>query len=292
MKVAALWSGGKDSCLAAYEAVLEGCEISTLLSFVYKGATQGSSNAVSNLLSTVYNRVGRASPNFVSSLLSFVYKDPSKMVPHDVSPEIITMQAQAMGIPLIKRQVSWNTFEQQLKSTIFMLKEKGIEGLVYGVDPPHYPIDSAEKLREYSTLVAHRNWVNQLCNGLGIKPIMPLWGRNPEQILADFVKKGFEAIIVVVDSNLLGEEWLGRKIDYDFIHEVDKVKREVRKHVGGRSVTGKCMNSSAMAMASPQSPAGTEPSTGKAIHSSGIATNGGSAFGVTSSACGVRWAAR
>jgi uncharacterized protein (TIGR00290 family) len=157
------------------------------------------------------------------------------MVPHEVAPEIITMQAQAMEIPLVQRQVSWDTFERRLKSTILTLKLEGIEGLVYGVDPPHYPIDSAEKLREYSTLMAHKDWINRVCRELGIKPIMPLWGRNPEQILVDFVEKGFEAIIVVVDSDLLGEEWLGRKIDYDFVHEVGKLNREVSKHVGGSS---------------------------------------------------------
>ena len=233
VKVAALWSGGKDSCLASYEAVSKGFEISTLLSFIYKDASGGSSSIGSNLLSFVYNRVGRASPSIVSDLLSFVYKDLSRMVPHEVAPEIITMQAQAMEIPLVQREVSWGTFEHQLKSTIRTLKLTGIEGLVFGVVPPHYPIDSSEKLREYSTLMAHKDWINRVCSELGIKPITPLWGRNPEQILADFVEKGFEAITVVVDSNLLGEEWLGRKIDYDFVHEVRRLNRERGIHVGG-----------------------------------------------------------
>ena len=233
VEVAALWSGGKDGCLAAYEAISKGFEISNLLSFVYKDASGGSPSIVSNLLSLVYNRVGRKSSSIFSNLLSFVYKDLSRMVPHEVTPEIIAVQAQVMEIPIIQREVSWDTFERQLKLTIHTLKRTGIEGLVYGIVPPHYPIDSSEKLREYSTLMAHKDWINRVCGELGIKPITPLWGRNPEQILADFVEKGFEAIIVVVDSNLLGEEWLGRKVDHDFLHEVRRLNRERGIHVGG-----------------------------------------------------------
>ena len=169
----------------------------------------------------------------VSNFLSFVYKDLSRMVPHEVAPEIIAMQAQAMEIPIVQMEVSWDTFESQLKSTIRMLKQAGIEGAVFGIVSPDYPLDCSEKLREYSTLRAHKDWAHRVCGELDIKPITPLWGRNPEQVLADLVEKGFEAIIVVVDSHLLGEEWLGRKVDHDFLHEVRRLNRERGIHIGG-----------------------------------------------------------
>ena len=226
IRAVASWSGGKDSCLASYEAISKGLEISNLLSFVYKDVSRGSPRMVSNFLSFVYKDVSRGSPRMVSNLLSFVYKDLSKMIPHEVAPEIIAMQAQAMEIPLVQKEVSWDTYEQQFKSTMRTLKRTGIEGAVFGIVPPYYPLDSSERLREYSTLMAHKDWVHRVCGELGIKPITPLWGRNPEQILADFVEKGFEAIIVVVDSNLLGEEWLGRKVDHDFVHEVRGLTRK------------------------------------------------------------------
>jgi diphthine-ammonia ligase len=233
MRVVAVWSGGKDSCLACYEAISKEYEISNLLSFVYTDVGMGSSGVVSNPLSFIYNRVGRGSPRVVSNLLSFVYKDLSRMVPHDVSPEVIALQARAMEIPIVQMEVSWDTFEDQFKTTLRKLKRTDAEGAVWGVVPPHYPLDSSEKLREYSTLIAHKDWVYRVCGEVGIKPIMPLWGMNPEQILADFVEKGFEAIIVVVGSDLLGEEWLGRTVNHDFLHEVRRLNRERGIHVGG-----------------------------------------------------------
>jgi diphthine-ammonia ligase len=234
VKVAALWSGGKDSCLAAYEAVSKGSELSTLLSFDYKGSSNGSSGAHPNVLSTIYDRVGRASPSIVSNVLSVIYKkDLSRMVPHEIAPEIITMQAQAMELPLLQKEVTWDTFECQLRLTIRQLKLKGVEGLVFGLVPPHYPIDTSEKLREHSTLVSHKEWMSRICNDLGIEPITPLWEKNPDQILNELVQKDFEVIIVVVDSKLLGEKWLGRKIDSEFIDTVHKLNRQKGTHIGG-----------------------------------------------------------
>ena len=99
-----MWSGGKDSCLAAYEAVSKGFELSTLLSFDYKGSSNMPSGGPPNLLSSIYDRVGRASPSIVSNVLSVIYKkDLSRMVPHEIAPGIITMQAQAMETPLVQK---------------------------------------------------------------------------------------------------------------------------------------------------------------------------------------------
>jgi len=229
LKVAALWSGGKDSCLSTYRAISQGFEVSQLISFNYKG---DNSDSISNKpLSYIYNRVGRASPNFVSNIVSFVYKDLSRMVPHDVAPEIIAKQAQAMEIPVIMRNVRWDTFEEQLKVTMKSLKQKGVEGLVFGVVPPHYPILNSERLREGKTLMAHKGWINRVCHEVGVQPITPLWESNPEQILADLVDNGFETIIVVVDLKHFDKQWLGRKIDYDFIKDVSAHEKEV--HIGG-----------------------------------------------------------
>jgi uncharacterized protein (TIGR00290 family) len=155
------------------------------------------------------------------------------MVPHEVAPEIIAMQAQAMETPLVQMETSWDTLEYHLKSTIRTLKRTGIEGLVYGIDPPYYPLNSSEKLKEHSTFIAHKDWLHRICSELDIKPITPLLGRNPDQILTDFVEKSFEAIIVVVDSDLLGEEWLGRKLNHEFLREIRRLNRPIGINASG-----------------------------------------------------------
>ncbi len=45
-------------------------------------------------------------------------------------------------------------------------------------------------------------------------------------MLEEFVGLGFEAIVVSVKADLLGPEWLGRKIDESFISDLSKLSEE------------------------------------------------------------------
>ncbi|HUJ84113.1 MAG TPA: hypothetical protein VLV84_00730, partial [Candidatus Acidoferrales bacterium] len=44
--------------------------------------------------------------------------------------------------------------------------------------------------------------------------------------LADFTQKGYEATIIVVDTDFLGEEWLGRKVDAEFLQAIRNKSKE------------------------------------------------------------------
>ncbi len=235
MKVAAMWSGGKDSSLATYEAVLQGYEVSGLVSYSYKGPSEANPRIPISPLSRIFNFAGRAAPDVFCNLASVIYrKDLSTMIPHEVAPETIAKQAEAIEVPLVHGEVRWDTIDQFLRLSIRALKSSlGIEGVVFGVAPPHLPLDTSEKLREYRTLLAHKAWMNRLCKDLDVKLITPLWESNPENILKYLIAKGFESVIVVVDSKYYGEEWLGRKIDMDFLDTAYKLKREKSVHIGG-----------------------------------------------------------
>jgi uncharacterized protein (TIGR00290 family) len=60
-----------------------------------------------------------------------------------------------------------------------------------------------------------------------------LWGKSPDQNLAEFIEKNFEAIIVVLDPSILNKEWLGRKVDREFLDEMRRLNREKGIHIGG-----------------------------------------------------------
>ena len=66
----------------------------------------------------------------------------------------------------------------------------------------------------------HRNLVDRICSDLNIEVILTLWNRDPEQIITDFIDAGFEAIVVSAKADLLGKEWLGRKIDKEFMSDL------------------------------------------------------------------------
>ena len=146
----------------------------------------------------------------VSHLLNFISED-RRCMSHGIDSKLMIAQSQAIEIPIVQRKVTWDTYEQEFKTVIRELKRIGVGGAVFG------DIDIQE----------HKDWVDRVCKELNIKPVMPLWGRDPEQILTDFIDEGFEAIVVMVKADLLGEEWLGRRVDESFVSDLLKLKNKV-----------------------------------------------------------------
>ncbi|TBR19743.1 ATP pyrophosphatase, partial [bacterium] len=69
-------------------------------------------------------------------------------------------------------------------------------------------------------LQEHRDWIDKVCAELKITPIIPLWDKDTSELISEFIKKGFKAIIVSTRSDMLGSEWLGREIDTEFAREI------------------------------------------------------------------------
>ena len=169
-QVFASWSGGKDSCLSCYRAINSGLK--------------------------------------VRYLLNMATDDGGRSRTHGLSSRLLQAQSQAIGIPLVQRQATWDSYETEFKSMLRTFKQEEIEGGVFG------DIDLDE----------HREWVERVCGEVDIKPYSPLWGESQDKIMRDFVGLGFEAIVVATKADLLGEEWLGRRIDLDFIKHLDELK--------------------------------------------------------------------
>jgi uncharacterized protein (TIGR00290 family) len=165
------WSGGKDSCLACYKAASNGFKIKCLLNIITK---------------------------------------ESRVISHGLDSNLIAAQAEAIEIPIIKRETTWETYEKTFKETLIELKKNmHIEYAIFG------DIHVQE----------HLDWVRRVCNEVGIVAVEPLWGLGCEAILTDFVNAGFEAILVNVRADIFGKEWLGRKIDRSLIEDLKKLQK-------------------------------------------------------------------
>jgi len=93
MKVAASWSGGKDSCFACYRASQEGHDVLQLLTMM---------------------------------------SDSSKSSFHNIPSEILDAQSLAIEIPMVKCVTAPDAYEKNFKRALLQLKAKGVEGLVTG----------------------------------------------------------------------------------------------------------------------------------------------------------------
>ena len=94
MKVFCSWSGGKDSCLSCYKAIVEGHKVAYLF--------------------TMFDTTGRQTRA------------------HRVNREVVLAQSQALGIPAYHRRASWNTYEREFKRALAFFKGNGVQGGVFG----------------------------------------------------------------------------------------------------------------------------------------------------------------
>jgi diphthine-ammonia ligase len=142
----------------------------------------------------------------VSYLVNMVNEDGERSRSHGLAAKWLQMQSQAMNIPLIQHQATRTNYEAEFKNVLLNLKQKGITQGVFG------DIDVEE----------HRQWIERVCSEVDVIPRLPLWGEDQKKILTDFVNLGFKAVIVATKAELMGEEWLGRKLDKDFVTDLAK----------------------------------------------------------------------
>lgn len=163
------WTGGKDGCLSCYKAMQEGWRVNYLLSF----------------------------------------RNISRIGSHDINPELILAQSEAIGIPLIHRE--FTSYEQEFKRTILDLRANGekIDGAVFG------------------HIQTHKKLVDRICTSLNLDLLLPLWQQDSRKILKEITGLGFEVIVISVKDGLMGREWLGRRIDEEFSEDLKDLDQSI-----------------------------------------------------------------
>ncbi len=167
------WSGGKESALALFRAKRSGFTITRLINMVTEDGTHSRT--------------------------------------HGLEAALLSLQARAIGIPLIQRRTTWNGYEEEFKKTLSRLHAEGILRGVFG------DIDLEE----------HRAWVERVCSECNVRPSLPLWLERREDILSEFVNQGFKAVIVAVDRRHLDDSWIGREIDPAFVDDIRALAGDV-----------------------------------------------------------------
>ena len=197
LRVASMWTGGKDSYLALEGAVSSGNQVATLINFIFKEPERPKPNRVKSLAGSVLMKLSRMKP----------YKD----VPHEVNPQIIALQAQALDLPILQPTVSMMEFVDKFKATVNGLNP-AVQGIAWGA--------------EEDQAAVHMSMLKPICDELGVKMIFPLKGLGEDANLAAFTKESYEATIIVVDTDFLSEDWLGKKVDTDFLEAVRAKSKE------------------------------------------------------------------
>lgn len=144
----------------------------------------------------------------VVSLLTFMQSETTTNF-HGLNVKLLDAQTQAIGIPMAKRVTKPETYEQQFKETLLQFKAQGVEGLVTG--------------DIYEVAMHEERWLERVCKEVGLKPIRPLWMGDTRQIFQDYINAGFKATVVRTKNSVVGEAWLGRELNQQFLTDILKL---------------------------------------------------------------------
>jgi uncharacterized protein (TIGR00290 family) len=67
-------------------------------------------------------------------------------------------------------------------------------------------------------------WLDRICREVDLKPIKPLWNRESIQIFHEFINAGFHALVIRVNTKILGSNWLGKRLDEKFLEEITRIE--------------------------------------------------------------------
>ena len=125
---------------------------------------------------------------------------------HGMPPEVISAQADSIGLPIFTAASSWADYEANYMELLATAKQHGAEVLVTG------DLDMPE----------HGCWHDKVTQNAGMKLGMPLWEMDHHEAVETFIRLGFVTIIVTVNCSLgMTEDDLGRVLTLDYVKELE-----------------------------------------------------------------------
>lgn len=152
----------------------------------------------------------------VSALITIRPSDPASMLYHVPNLHLTPLQAEAMGLPLITEAAGAGE-AAELDALRRAIGRSGAEGVVVGAIASDYQ---------------HAR-VNRVANELGVRVFAPLWRRNPEHVLADYLAARWDVRFSAVSAAGLDASWLGRPMDASAVHDLLQLRDRVGLHPCG-----------------------------------------------------------
>lgn len=169
MRLASLYSGGKDSTFSLYLMEQSGHDI--------------------------------------PYLVNVVPEDAASWIFHAPNLSVVPLMAESMGKELVTAKSS-GTEEGDMEGLRNALDGLDVEGVVSGAIWSDYQWDR----------------MNIVCGDLGLKLMAPLWRKDQDMLMDQFIDSGIRSMIVGCYAEGLGEEWLGRIIDRQAVEELKAIR--------------------------------------------------------------------
>lgn len=151
----------------------------------------------------------RQDPDYdVVGLLTTVNAAANRVAMHGVRRDILEAQADAAGLPLDIVELPWpcsnEAYASLMSGFIGEAAERGIEVIAFG--------DLfLEDIRAYR---------ERQLEGIGLRPVFPLWGKPTAALAQEMVAAGLGARLSTVDGRKLEADFAGRAFDGALIRDL------------------------------------------------------------------------
>ncbi len=146
----------------------------------------------------------------VAALLTTITRDSDRISMHGVRRELLSRQAHALSLPLhevfISNGATNDEYEWQMKEALAVYFKHGVRQIVFG--------DLfLEDIRRYRESFLKR---------IDMQPLFPIWQRDTSELIREFLRSGFRAIVVCVNAEKLDSTMVGQLIDQDFLSRLPR----------------------------------------------------------------------
>lgn len=140
----------------------------------------------------------------VTQLVNIFHRPSGRVRFHGVRRELIGAQARAIGLPLLAVETGDGDFESVFEQTLETLHTHGCRGVVFG----------------NIHLADVREWYEVRVRAAGLEHVEPLWHEPPAELIAEFLARGYRAVITSIDLSRGCADLVGREFDDDLIQRL------------------------------------------------------------------------
>jgi len=152
----------------------------------------------------------------VAHIVAMIPRREDSWMFHYSNIQLIDLFAECVGLTLVKAETSGER-EVELEDLKRVLSGLDVEGVISGAIASNY----------------QKSRIDRICGELGLKSIAPLWGKEPLELLREFIAGGFEAIVTSVSAEGFDESWLGRKLDEAAVRDLLELNRRYKVNLSG-----------------------------------------------------------
>ena len=124
---------------------------------------------------------------------------------HAIPIDVMQAQVERLGVPFFIKSASWETYENQFIQAMDACRAEGITHGVFG------DID----------LEDHLKWVQTTCAKSDLVAVHPLWNMARRAVVEELLAAGFEAWIIVVNTNMMPADYVGKKLTVSLMEELE-----------------------------------------------------------------------